>query len=216
MTVVPDIAQTSFGIVVEGGKDLGALQKQFTEKGNKVVAFVKSQGVDAKDVKTENYSLEPRYQYYDCGTRIYAPSGAGGKPCPPPEIVGYTLRENITVKMRNFEKIGAIMKGGVDSGANTVAGLSFTIDDPTKVESEARGKAITEAKDKAQAVAAAGGFSLGRLLGIEEGGNQNYRYDYAPKSMSMGAVMSEAAPAPTIEAGSKDVIINVTLRYEIR
>ena len=217
VTTIPDIAATSFGIVIDGGKDLGASQKLATDKANKVIAFIKKTGVEAKDIKTEQYSVNPRYQYYNCPTPIYNQSGATAKPCPPPDIVGYTISENISLKIRDFSKIGEILKGVIDNGANTVSGLSFTIDDPAKVESEAREKANAQDKEKAQAVASAGGFSLGRLLSIEEGGGvQNYDRMYSSKMMSLSSAGAESAPAPTIEAGSQDVQISVTLRYEIK
>ena len=217
VTTVPDIARVSVGIVVEGSKDLALIQKQATERGNKVTAFVKKQGVDAKDIKTEQYSVEPRYQYFNCSTPIYSSSQTVAKPCPPPEIVGYTIRQSISLKMRDFDKIGGIMSGVVENGANTVSSLSFTVDDPTKIESEARSKAIEQAKEKAAQVAKAGGFSIGRLLSIEEGGVNNYdRYAYKSSEVMMSSAGAGAAPAPTIEAGSQDVTANVTLRYEIK
>ena len=90
--------------------------------------------------------------------------------CPPPEIVGYSITQTVSVKVRNFEKIGDLLSGIVDNGANSVSGISFTVDNSTKLENEARKNAMTEAKEKAKAVAEAGGFRLGRLLSVEEGG----------------------------------------------
>ena len=85
---IPDVAQFSFSVITEGGKDIGALQKDNTEKVNKAIDFVKKNGVEAKDIKTEQYGLEPRYQYFACKT------GA----CPPAEIVGYSVRQTVSVK----------------------------------------------------------------------------------------------------------------------
>lgn len=215
VNAIPDVAQTTVGIVVEGGKDLAATQKEANTKANKVVAFIKGEGVESKDIKTD-YSIEPRQQYYNCGVTVYSPDSSV-KPCPPPQIVGYTIRQTITVKMRDFDKVSGILKGVIDNGANTVSGISFTIDDPAKVESEARAKAIAQGKEKAEAVAKAGGFSLGRLLGIEEGSSYYPRYEYATKAMDVGmGGIASSAPAPAIEAGSKEVSVNVTLRYEIK
>ncbi len=90
------------------------------------------------------------------------------------------------------------------------------LDNPAAAESEARAKAVAQAREKAKVVAKAGGFRVGRLLSIEEGGYMPY---YAKQEMAYGmggADIDMAAPAPLIEPGSQDVTITVQLRYEIR
>ncbi len=64
-------------------------------------------------------------------------------------------------------------------------------------------------------MAKAGGFSVGRLLSIDESGAQPVYYAYGMGGADM-AMKSAAVPAPTIEPGSQDVTVTVTLRYEIR
>jgi uncharacterized protein len=205
---VPDVAEFSFSVVTEGGNNVGSLQEENTEKMNEAIQFIKDQGVDEKDIKTQRYSLEPRYEHYRCEDG----------PCPPPEIVGYTIRQTAEVKIRDFETIGTIISGVVDHGANTVSQLSFVIDDPTEVENEARAEAIEKAKEKAEAIAKAGGFRVGQLLSIQESGQNDIYRNYAVKEMAMGSAIEEAGgtPAPSIEPGSEEVTVNVTLVYEIK
>ncbi|HBM45406.1 MAG: hypothetical protein UT05_C0013G0002 [Parcubacteria group bacterium GW2011_GWF2_38_76] len=215
VTAVPDVATFSFSVITDGGKDIGALQKENTEKMNKAITFIKENGVATKDIKTSNYNLSPKYQYFDCSR----PLTSSVKPCPPPEIVGYTITQSVSVKIRDFAKIGEIMSGVVTAGANNVSQLSFAIDDQTMVEAGARSEAIMKAKAKARLVAQAGGFRLGRLLSIEDSNTSYYRpMVYSAKAMDMGigGGVPESAPAPSIEAGSQDVTVNVTLRYEIK
>lgn len=210
VVAVPDVATFSFEVRTEGGKDLSSLQSQSAEKVNKAIAFAKENGIDSKDMRTTAYSITPRYQYYSCTTPVASPSEVAPRPCPPPDIVGYALSQSVAVKVRDFKKVGDILAGVVQSGANSVSDLSFTIDDPAKVKNEAREKAIKEAMEKADAIAKAGGFSRGRLLGIDEGGGYYPSYD-------MGGVMKSAAisEAPVIEPGSQEVNVSVTMRYEI-
>ncbi len=212
----PDVAEFNFGVVTEGGTNIGTLQEQNTSKVNKAIEFLKGLGIDEKDIKTENYSLEPRQEYSNCGRYPYA---GGVETCPPPRIVGYTVRQGVAVKMREaqFDKIGEALSGVVTNGANTVSGLNFTVDDRLKAENDARALAIEQAKMKAEATADAGDFSLGELLSIDEGYAGPYYNKY---SMAGGMAMSDRAesaamPAPAIEPGSQEIIINVTLRYEI-
>ena len=66
VTAVPDVAQFTFSIITEGNKDLASLQEKNTTKANKVIEFIKGKNVDAKDIKTQQFSVQPRYQYSNC------------------------------------------------------------------------------------------------------------------------------------------------------
>lgn len=203
--VVPDVAQFSFSVITEGGKDIAKLQKENTDKTNKAIEFLKNKNIDKKDITTENYGVDPRYQYFNC---------AGGRPCPPAEIIGYTVNQTVSVKIRNFDIIGDTLTGVVKNGANNVSQLQFTIDDPTEVQNQARAKAIAKAQAKAHSIAKAADFSLGRLLSIDEGSQPSP----VPLSMGgygIGGAMEKSAPAPSIEPGAREINVYVTLTYEI-
>lgn len=202
--VVPDIAEFSFSVVTEGGNDLAALQSENTKKMNAAIQYLKGNGIDEKDIKTQNYNVSPRYQYASC---------ALGGICPPPQIVGYTITQGVAVKVRDFKKIGELLAGVVKNGANTVSDMRFTVDDMTTVQNAARTEAIQKAKTKAKAIAKASGFDVGKLLSIDEGMNPVAYTD--SRLFGMGGVAKESA-SPQIEAGSQEITVNVTLRYEIR
>src|SRR3989338_10877879 len=205
VVAIPDIAQFSFSVVTQGGVELQDTQSDNTNKANAAIAFVKSKGVDGKDITTQGYNVEPRYQYFDC-------SGRQSSVCPPYEIVGYTITQTVLVKVRDFSKIGDLLAGVVENGANTVSQLSFTVEDPALLENQARAQAIAKAKSTAKSIAKAGGFRLGKLLLINEG-------SYYPMPMFSGAEAKGGgtlALSPTIEPGSYDITINVSLTYEIK
>lgn len=212
---VPDVAKLSFGVLTEGGKDLSDIQVENTEKINKVIAFIKSNGVDEEDIKTEYYNISPRYQYFSCPGNV-APFGVSefeAVPCPPAEIVGYTINQSVSVKVRDLSDIGIIIAGVVDAGANNVFGPNFTIDDPDELQNQARAEAIAEAREKAKEIAKAGKFRLGKLVSIQEGG-------YYPQPLraydTFAVAESKGAAAPSIEPGSEEVNITVSLVYEIK
>ncbi len=214
---VPDVAEFSMSVISQGGKDIGSLLTTNTDKVNQAIAFVKGQGVDEKDIQTSGFNVDPRYQYYSCPSPI-SPIGNTVQTCPPADIVGYTVTQTVDVKIRDFTKIGAILSGVVGAGANSVSSLSFMVDDPTKVQAEAREQAIAKAKEKAQEVAAAAGFTLGKLIGVDEGWSQPpvvYSMDKSYAPLAMGGSGAVATPAPTIEPGSQEVQVTVTLRYAI-
>lgn len=210
VVTIPDVAEFSFTALTQGGTNLASLQKENTGKANGAIAFVKSKGVEDKDISTQSYNVTPRYQHFDCQS---FPLREKAISCPPSEIVGYAVSQTTLVKVRNFDIVGELLSGVVENGANSISQLSFTIDDPIKVENEARAQAIEKAKEKAKAIAKAGDFRLGRLLSIQEGGGI---YPFARKSPGVGGTFAEAAVAPSIEPGSQDVLVAMTLTYEIR
>lgn len=209
MTAAPDLAEFTYSVITEGGKDLGALQTQNNQKSEQVINYLKKQGVEAKDIKTVALNVEPRYQYYNCT------EGS----CPPATIIGYTVRQTVSVKVRDLAKAGALLSGVVSNGANSVSNLNFTLENRDKVVNDAKAQAINKAKEKAETLAKAGGFRLGKLIAIDDG-----FAPYAPTAvaegrggMAMGKAMdsvtNQAAP---IEPGSQEIQQFVTLRYEIR
>lgn len=201
---VPDVAETTFSVLTQGGKDVVKLQQENSRNTNKAVDFLKSKEIDVKDIETSGYNISPRYQYFDCKDGI----------CPPSEIIGYTISNSITVKIRNFDIIGDVLTGVVANGANTVSGVSFTIDDPESFKKEARNEAIKEAREKAVAIARAGGFKIGKIISISESGP--YMPYYSTKAMGLASAGMEAADAPMIEPGSQELKVNVTITFEIR
>lgn len=207
VVAVPDIAQFSFGVITEGGKNIADLQKENADKINKVIAFIKESGSKEKDITTEFYTIIPRYQYFNC------PPERDVRPCPPPEIVGYTINQSISVKIRELNTTGAVIAGVVERGATTVSGPVFTVDDPTELQNRARKEAMMEAREKAQAIAQAGGFRLGRLVSLNEGVTPPPLPYYPEKSSILGR--GGDGGAPVIEPGSQEVVVTVTLTYEI-
>lgn len=204
---VPDVASFSFTVISEGSTDLAALQADNAKKSNAINTFLKDQGIDTKDIKTTSYNVSPRYE------QCYAyqqPSGV----CPPPRIVGYTVSQSTEVKIRDFEIIGDTLAGAVNNGANSVSQLQFMIDDETAIQEQAREEAIKKAQEKAKQIAKTAGFGVGQLLDITEGYSYPYQAKYTYAAMDMA--MEEGAYAPSVEAGSQEVNVTVTLTYEIR
>lgn len=212
VVAIPDVATFTVGVLTQGGKDLTVLQKENTDKVNAVVKYIRDKGVASADIETSQYSVDPRYNNVSCpqtfGTAVT---------CPPATVVGYSINTTISVKVRKFETIGDILTGVITAGANNVSQLSFTIDNPEKVKSDARAKAIASAREQADAVARAAGFRVGRIISVDESGYNPvpYAYDTYSKLSLAGGVANQAV-APTIEPGSQNVTETVTIRYEIQ
>lgn len=209
IAAIPDVAQFSFSVITEGGKDIAAIQQENTRDTNRAIALLKDNGVEGKDIKTASYNLQPRYQYFSCPVN----KNSTAKPCPPAEIVGYSISQIVSVKIRNFEKTSEILSGIVQSGVNSVSELSFMVDDKTEIENQARQEAIADAVKKAKSIAQAGNFNLGKILSISE--NSSPIFYRSAKSFGMSA-SEDAIISPNIEPGSQEITINIALTYEIR
>jgi hypothetical protein len=206
---IPDIAEFTVGVLTEGGIGIADLQEENNEKISAITSFIKEKGVEEKDIKTSGYSISPRYQYHECY--------GSDRDCPPPEIVGYSIRSNIAVKARDFAIIGDILSGVVDKGANVVSDLKFAIDDEDSLKSEARNEAIEKANKKAAEIAESAGFKVGRLLSISEGYYSPVSYDSYSLEQSLVKAPAAAGLTPvSVSPGSQEITSTVTLVYEIR
>ncbi len=196
--VKPDIAQISFTIQKEKISLLDA-QNEASVASNKLTNFLKSSGIEEKDIKTTNYSISPRYDYLENTGRIFR---------------GYDVSETIEVKIRKIDDTGKILSGAANNGADQVGQVSFTIDDQEAVKRQAREKAIIDAKQKADKLANDLGLKIVRLVGFYESGG-----DYYPVAMmkeSSSVLGMGGGIAPSIPTGENKVTINVSLTYQMK
>lgn len=205
VATAPDLATLTFAVVTEGSKPEN-LQEENTKKINAVIAYVKGQDIAKEDVQTSGYNLYPKYNY----NRNTGES----------DIVGYTLTQNVTVKIRDLESVGTIIGGLTNLGVNQINTVQFTIEDQDAAQEEAREEAIEKARAKAKSLADKAGIRLGRVIDIQESGG-GYPPYYMRESAVMGMGSSDAVKAPTptmptIEPGTQDVYVSVTLVYEVR
>lgn len=204
---VNDIAFFTATVITEGEGDVTALQATNTEKMNAINNFLKEKGIEKKDLKTTNYSMNPRYSYPNC---------LPGKECPAPSINGYTINQSLEVKVRDTAKVGDLLSGIVSAGANSVSGVSFITDDSSEAKDAARKEAFKDARKKAEALAQAGDFRLGKLVTFYESDDTPVS-PYATSSFGGDSeMMAKSVPSPVIEPGVAKGKAQVTLTFEIR
>jgi len=200
ISATPDVAVVNLGVTSDG-TTVQAVQKQNTDKMNAIIDALKAMDIVAKDIQTSNYSIYPKYDY------------SNGKQ----NIIGYTVSQNVTVKVRNLDKTGDVLAKAGELGMNQSGGVDFTIDDPTTLQAQARDKAIDDARQKAKQLTDKLGVSLGKVVTFTEGA----RNDIVPLPMmkAMNAAVGggvASAPSPQIQSGSLDVISNVTVTFEVQ
>jgi len=195
----PDLALTTFSVVTEAKTVAEAMQEN-TAKMNAVTVFVKSQGVEEKDLKTANFSISPRYEWREeTGERV---------------LVGYEVSQSLQVKIRDLARIGDIVQGATEAGANQVSDLQFTIDNEDVLKEEARTQAIDEAKIKAKNLAAALDIRLIKIINFSENGEFPIAYYYGAESAKTASGLGGGAP--DIQTGENKISVTVSLTYQIR
>lgn len=199
VVVSPDIATFSFSVVSEGA-DPAKIQEANNVKINDAINFLKTSGVDSKDIKTAGYNLQPRYTYDEKTRKSY--------------INGYTLTQTVFVKMRDLGKVGAILAGLPTRGINEISGLAFGIEDQDKFLNEARAEAFAKARAKAEAMAKAAGVGIKRVISFNEYGG-GYPIPLGVKEYGLGGDAIRSVTPPTIEPGSQEVTVQVNVVYEI-
>ncbi len=208
---VPDRATFSVTIQ-EQAKDVATAQTAATKKNNDIIAYLKDAGVDAKDIQTTDYSVNPQYEY----TNGVCTSGY----CQPGKqtLTGFQVTQTLAVKVKDTTKAGDLLSGVGSRGASSVSGLSFTIDDQDQLEADARDKAITDAKTKADKLAASLGVSIVRVVGFSENTAQPYYYARGGVALDAYSNKTEAAvaPSPELPTGQNKITSNVNITYEIR
>lgn len=198
-TVSPDIAEVSFSVVSQGVNP-EKLTSANNDKMSAVIDNIKSNGVDAKDIKTTSYDLQPNYSYDKNTGRSY--------------IYNYTLTQGVSVKIHDLTKVADVIGGVIPLGVNQIGNVSFQIDDPEKVIGKAREDAYSQAKEKAQAIAAASGVRLGRVMNVNEYQNVPMPYYKNISGMGMGGAVAETS-VPSIEPGSQELKVNVSVTYAL-
>ncbi len=203
---IPNIANITVTVTADG-KTVKEAQDSATTKNNQSMDILKSNGVDTKDIQTVGYNSSPKYETNSTVCTQYG--------CPPSQskIVGYTVTQTNSVKVRDTNAVGKILADLGNVSGVQVSGPDFTIDNDTAVKAEARTKAIDDAKAKADELAKELGVHLVRIVAFSESGN--YPIYYA-KTMSAMDSAGAAAPTPEISAGQNKISSNVTITYEIR
>lgn len=202
-----DIATFSFSVSADA-ETVSDAQTQVTSKMDAVLASLKELGVEEKDIKTSNYSVYPKYTYQAVAcTQGY---------CPPGRQIpdGYTVSHDVTVKIRKTADAGKVLGSVGEKGATNISGLSFTTDDPSVLQDEARAKAIADAKEKAEILGKNLGVRVGKIVAFYDNTNQGPMPVYMSKEMAVDG--RGGATAPTLPVGQNQIVSSVTIVYEIR
>jgi uncharacterized protein YggE len=192
-SVAPDLAIVSFAVSGDG-KELASTRDDVNIRSSAVLAKLREIGLADGDFNAPDVAIHPQYDYRK-GQRL----------------TGYRVVRGVTARVRDLERLGAVLDGVVAAGANEVHGAQMTSSDPSASEHEALGKAVAAARAKAEAIASAAGVALGPVARIEE------EPDHGPP-MPKGRMMAvaESADVPIeVVAGDLTVTRRIRAWFEI-
>jgi uncharacterized protein YggE len=193
----PDIAVISAGVVVQSETASAALADN-SRAMEAVLQQLRTSGLADADVQTSQFSVTPLYERQPPEREITAP----------PRIVGYQVSNRVTARVRDIDRLGAVLDALVSAGATNIDGPWFDIADPAQVLGEARDAAVADALARARRYAAAAGVELGQIISIEEAGS------FAPPPRPMMRAEAIAADVP-IAPGQTELSASVTVTFAI-
>ena len=197
VNVPPDTASVTIGVDIIK-PTLAEAQEQATTQATAVIEALKAAGIADEDVQTEYYSVNILRDYSENAD--------------PTQITGFEIINQLRVTVRDTSTLGEILDAAVNSGANSIYGVNFFVDDQTEAQREARVEAVENARVKAEELAAAAGMTLGPIVSISEGAAPVL----SPVYGRGGGGMAMADAAVPIEPGATTVSVDVTVSFELR
>lgn len=201
--VAPDLAILNLGVLRQAKTAREALNANSAAM-KKVLASMQQAGIEERDLQTSNFSIQPRYDYH---------RPKKGEVQRPPRIVGYTVSNTLTVRVRDLSKVGEVLDRSVTLGVNNGGNIVFTNDDPKSAISTARAKAMKDAMSKAGVLTQAANVELGSIISIDESFSRPQPIRMARGKMMADAMVAESVP---IAAGENTYSVTVNVRWEIK
>lgn len=203
VSATPDQAVVRLGVFAQQ-TEAAAAQAQVNETMQKVIAAMKQAEVPAERIQTSALSLHPV-------TTHRHPRGDDEAP-PEPRVVGYRAQTTITARLTDLKRVGLVIDAALGAGANTLQGISFTLEDDRAAKSAALKSAVESARAKADALAGALGVRIPHLMEVVEGGAHVIEPLFEPYGAEAFRV---AMPSTPVEAGQVQVSASVPLRYRM-
>lgn len=202
----PNEAQITLGVQVDKVPKAEDALNQINEKANQIISAVKELGIKEEDIKTQNYSLYPQYDYK---SGVTVPSG-------------YNANEQLVIKVKNVDQdkelVGRVVSTVSGAGANQVTGINYSVSNLNDLKQEARIKAIFDAKGKSEAL-----FSAAEIKGkpdvVSWYENNVMSPDMPRDSYGLGgseALSAKALPMPQIPSGTQEIVIDIGVNYEVK
>jgi hypothetical protein len=192
VTVAPDYAEIASGVTSQA-----RTAKEASDANAKVMAAlnaaIKADGVATDDIQTLRFSVSP----------VYGPPQQNA----PPKLVGFSVANELAIKVRQIGKVGAILDSLIQAGATDSGSVQFLHSNMSRALDQARQAALADARRKASLYAQSAGLKLGDVAWVTEVPS------YGSTMPMAGRAYAAAAPVP-ISAGADTLNVQITVGFE--
>jgi uncharacterized protein YggE len=185
----PDTAVVQFNISAQE-ENLQAANTRASKAAEQVRQLLRNNGLDPKQAQVGMFSVQPVYDYKN----------------PKRKLVGYRVDTSITIKVKDFVKIGPITQGLADMDITGNQSISYILDDMDAAKTKAVEDALHRAHDIANAVARSSGRALGELSYASVDTSEQPRIRPMPMASAMAMKAGEAVPV-TEEFGMQKITV---------
>jgi uncharacterized protein YggE len=194
--VAPDEVILMLG-VDSRDKDLSVAKTDNDQRVKKLLNLAHAAGVDPKNIQTSALTMGPEYS----DERI-------------PKLLGYQVSQVVTITLTDLSKYEDLMTNSLKAGVNRVDGINFVVAEPSKYKEDARLEAIRAAHEKASAMAAQLGQTLGKPWEITEEPND----DYSPRMNAnfLAGVRDATMPQEESTVAGGQVMIRASIRVSFQ
>ncbi|MNJ98067.1 26 kDa periplasmic immunogenic protein precursor [compost metagenome] len=193
ISVTPDRADITVGIE-NVGADAAEVKKKNDATVDAVIKYLKSIKLPAEDYQTQRVSLN---RNYDNTKKKYS----------------FVATQTIVIRLKDITKYDAMMMGLVDAGINSIQGIEFKTSKQAQYESEARVKAVEQAKLKANDYAAALNQKVGKAITVTD--NTQTYYPRMMSAMKFESDSMAGGERETLAIGEITVTANVNISFEL-
>lgn len=207
--ITPDTAKIHVTFE-ESGKEEKKIKEDLNKNTNTFIGELKDLGIDKEDIKTQNYSVTPKYEYIEVEVESRRPPFNQ-------EQVGFVVSQSINVTVRDLDLTPKVLDAANNNDPQYIHGPNFHIDKDEDYNELALEKAIKNAKKKATNRARVLGVSLGDMVGYHEGEHYPTPYrDVFAMNKVMSVEEADTSSGSVLPAGEQTIVKTVTLEYEIK
>lgn len=202
ISVKPDIVYLSIG-AESYAETAKSAQKSNALKMDKITKLLKETWkIDDKDIKTEQFYVQPNYTYSDENGR---------------KVKNYTAYHSLEVTLRDLSKVGDLLDAASEAGANSIGNARFSVENRDAFEAQVIDKAMANADLKAQAMAKASKRQLGIVLNIVEGSvGVDTIYGLQKMAMEAQSTAADAGANTSVKPGEIKITTQLYVQYQLK
>src|SRR5271165_6225768 len=186
----PDTALVQFNISAQEEK-LQDANDRATRAAEQVRQLLRNNGIDPKDAQVGRFAVQPVYDYKN----------------PKRKLVGYRVDTDISVKVKDFSKVGPIAEGLANMDVTSNQSITYQLDDMDAAKIKAVEDALRRASNEANAVARSSGRTLGELSYASVDTFEPTPIRPMMMARNAAPMAGAAAPAPTAEFGAQKITV---------